>query len=80
MSAINGERYQRRNDRRDAQPAPAERVRERPPPSPPGPCVLLSKVKYYIPAGTAKVQPTIKMLEALMRQVQSAMAHLKKDE
>ena len=39
---------------------------------------LKGHVPYTESAGNAKVQPTLKTLEALMRQLQSAMAHLKK--
>ena len=41
---------------------------------------LKGHVPYTESDGTAKVQPTLKTLEALMRQLQSTMAHLKKDD
>ena len=63
-----------------AQPAPAERVSERPPPPDYVRTPLKGHVPYTESAGTAKVQPTLKTLEAIMRQLQSTMAHLKKDE
>ena len=73
-------RYQRRNDRCDAQFALAERVRERPSPAEYVHTPFKGHVPYTESAGSAKVQPTLKTLEALMRQLQSTMAHLKKDE
>ena len=73
-------RYQRRNDRRDAQPALAERVSERTSPAGYVRTPLKSHFPYTESAGTAKVQPNLKTLEALMRQLQSTMAHLKKDD
>ena len=77
------EALQRRNDRRDAQPALAERVRERPSPAE----YVRTPLKGHVPyvtesagAGSAKVQPNLRTLESLMRQLQSTMAHLKKDD
>ena len=69
-------RYQRRNDRRDAQPALVERVRERTSPADYVRTPLKGHVPYTESAGTAKVQPTLKTLEALMRVLYDATASI----
>ena len=56
------------------------RVRERTSPADYVRTPLKGHVPYAESAGTAKVQPNLRTLEALMRQLQSTMAHLKKDD